>query len=99
MKQPNPPHPLLSDRVRLQIMAALACAEGPVDFSTLLSSLELSKGNLASHLRKLEDAKLVAVTKEFVERKPRTTYVITKLGRNELVNYLEQIEKILKKVV
>lgn len=87
---------LLSDRVRLAIVATLAAADGPVDFNTLLKELELTKGNLSAHAQKLEDAGLVAVTKEFVGKKPRTTYQCTELGRTELRKYLAQIESLLK---
>jgi len=89
-------HPLLSDRVRLSIMGVLASSEEPVSFNELLEALSLSKGNLSTHLKKLEDEKLVEVNKQFVDRKPRTDYVCTLKGREELNNYLEQIQKMLK---
>ncbi len=91
-------HPLLSDRVRLMIMVHLSIAGGPVDFNTLLEALDLTKGNLSTHLRKLEDAALVSVHKEFVDRKPRTTYVCTASGRQDLQSYLNAIEALLKQV-
>lgn len=89
-------NPLLADRARLAIMASLSLAGGPVDFNTLLEELELTKGNLSSHMRKLEDAELVTVRKEFVGRKPRTTYVCTKKGKSEMRHYLSTIEALLK---
>jgi len=89
-------HPLLSDRVRLAIMASLAAAGEPIDFNGLLESLELTKGNLASHVRKLEDAGLLTVRKEFVGKKTRTTYRCTARGQREVQNYLEQVESLLK---
>ena len=89
-------NPLLSDRVRLAIMTALSAADGPMDFTTLLQTLELSKGNLSTHMRKLEEGGLVDVKKEFVGRKPRTTYRCSKSGQKELTIYLEKIENILK---
>lgn len=89
-------NPLLADRARLAIMANLALAGGPVDFNTLLEELELTKGNLSSHMRKLEDAELVAVHKEFVGKKPRTTYACTKIGKSEMRRYLNTIEALLK---
>ena len=90
-------HPLLADRVRLALMATLGSAEEPIDFSTLLEALELSKGNLSSHLRKLEEGNLISVEKSFVDRKPRTTYQSTEEGKNELNKYLLAVEKALKK--
>lgn len=88
--------PLLSERVRLAIMTALVSAEEELDFNTLLSQLELTKGNLSSHLRKLEEGELIQVEKSFVDRKPRTTYSPTPKGIEELKEYLEMIEKLLK---
>ena len=89
-------NPLLADRARLAIMANLSLAGGPVDFNTLLEELQLTKGNLSSHIRKLEEAGLVAVHKTFVDRKPRTTYVCTKEGKTEMRHYLSTVEALLK---
>ena len=77
-------------------MANLALAGGPVDFNTLLEELDLTKGNLSTHLRRLEEAELIRVTKEFVGRKPRSTYVCTPRGKTEMRNYLNTIEALLK---
>src|ERR1700704_422024 len=91
-------HPLLSDRVRLSIMGVLAAAETPVNFNELIESLGLSKGNLSAHMKKLEDQKLVEVQKNFVERKPRTTYQCTVAGREALGDYLAQVQKMFESV-
>ena len=88
--------PILMDRVRLVIMATLAASKKPMDFTTLLETLELSKGNLSTHIRKLEDAGLVKVRKEFIERKPRTSYSCTTQGRREMKHYLNSIEALLE---
>ncbi len=88
-------HPLLGDRVRLSIMGVLAASEVPVSFNELIESLQLSKGNLSTHLKKLEDEELIDVEKQFVERKPRTTYACTANGRKALQQYLEQVQKML----
>lgn len=89
-------HPLLSDRVRLSIMGILGASEKPVSFNDLLEALGLSKGNLSTHLKKLEDEKLITVEKQFVERKPRTTYGCTPAGREALQQYLEQVQHLLQ---
>ena len=89
-------NPLLADRARLAIMANLSLAGGPVDFNTLLEDLQLTKGNLSSHIRKLEEAELVTVHKAFVDRKPRTTYACTSKGKTEMRHYLSTIEALLK---
>lgn len=89
-------NPLLSDRVRLAIMATLAGTKEEVDFKTLLDRLELTKGNLSSHIRKLEEAGLVEVHKSFVDRKPLTTYSVSAKGRDEIRGYLAKVEAILQ---
>jgi DNA-binding transcriptional ArsR family regulator len=88
-------NPLLADRVRLAVMATLAAAADPVDFMTLLRDLELTRGNLSTHLRKLEEGALVQVSREFVGRRPRTSYSCTDLGRREVLSYLKQVERLL----
>jgi len=90
------PDSLLSERVRLGIMAALATAEEPMDFGSLLERLGLSKGNLSAHAQKLEEAGLIEVRKEFVGRKPRTTYACTEKGRAEMRSYLARVEELLR---
>lgn len=90
-------NPLLSDRVRLAVMASLASSEGPVDFMTLLENLDLTRGNLSSHVQKLEEAGLIEIKKEFIGKKPRTSFICTALGKKEIRIYLLQIEKILGK--
>jgi DNA-binding HxlR family transcriptional regulator len=89
-------HALLADRVRLTIMATLAATSEPQEFTVLLDTLNLTKGNLSTHVQKLEEAGLVAVKKEFVGRKPKTTYSCTEAGRQEVQNYLAKIELLLK---
>lgn len=89
-------NPILSDRVRLAIMLTLVSSAKPVEFISLLESLQLSNGNLSSHIQKLEDAKLLKVIKVFIGKKPKTSYSCTDLGRSEIKNYLTQIEKALK---
>ncbi len=86
---------LLTDKVRLAIVVTLAAADEAPDFNTLLERLDLSKGNLSSHVRKLEEGGLVQVHKEFLDRKPRTTYSVTTKGRQELKSYLETVEALL----
>jgi len=91
-------NPVLVDRIRLSVMAYLATSDKPVAFNTIIEELELTKGNLSSHMRKLEDAKLIQVQKKFVDRRPQTTYQCTKLGKKEMNNYLTAIESVLQKV-
>ena len=87
---------LLSDRCRLIIMATLASARDPVDFNYLLNAHALSKGNLSSHMKKLEDNGMITIVKDFVGRKPHTTYAITHEGRTALKQYVAFVEGLLK---
>lgn len=81
-------------RVRLGIMSVLM-VEDKVDFSTLKDTLQLTDGNLASHLRALEDAEYLRVEKQFVGRKPNTTYQTTDTGREAFNNHLDALEQLI----
>ena len=89
-------HPILFDRVRLTIMAHLSFASGPIEFNVLLNDLKLSKGNLSTHIKQLEEKGFVKIEKKFIGRKPRTSYRCTAKGRKEIRHYLLTIELILK---
>jgi len=89
-------NPVLVDRVRLAIMASLALAKGPVDFNTILIELELTKGNLSTHMKKLEQAQLIEIKKQFVGKKTKTTYSCTQGGSEAILNYLATLEAVLK---
>lgn len=80
-------------------MVAIGSSAEDPDFSGLQQRLELTKGNLSSHLRKLEDGALISVTKEFVDRRPRTTYRLTTQGRSTLEAYLTSVERILRETL
>ena len=84
---------VIHGRVRLGVMAYLATADG-AEFNTLKARLQVTDGNLATHLRKLEDAGYVGVEKGFVGRKPLTRIHITETGRNAFVGYLDAIGKL-----
>lgn len=92
-------NPVLVDRIRLSVMAYLAAAQEPVTFKQLIDELELTKGNLSSHMRKLEDAELVVVEKQFVGRRPQTTYQCTAAGKQEMNDYLAAVEAVLKQAL
>lgn len=83
-------------RVRLGIMSVLMVND-VVDFSTLKETLALTDGNLASHLLALEKIKYIKVKKEFVGRKPRTSYSATKTGRDAFNAHLLALEKLIKR--
>ncbi|GAB3199830.1 DNA-binding MarR family transcriptional regulator [Pontibacter aydingkolensis] len=81
-------------RARLGIMSVLM-VDDKVDFNTLKETLQLTDGNLASHLRALEEAKYLRVEKQFVGRKPNTTYHATDEGREAFTSHLDALEQLI----
>ena len=79
---------VIHGRMRLGIMATLSGVES-ADFATLKARLHATDGNLSVHLRKLEEAGFVTVTKRFVGRKPLTEAAMTDAGRKAFVAYLD----------
>ncbi len=77
---------VIHEPVRLRIMAILSGVDR-ADFKFMLSTLGLSKGNLASHVDKLERAGYVEVHKSFLGKVPHTEYSLTAAGRSALDNY------------
>jgi predicted ArsR family transcriptional regulator len=69
--------------------------EEKVDFNTLKETLQLTDGNLASHLRALEEAQYLQVEKQFVGRKPNTTYHATNGGRKAFTDHLDALEQLI----
>lgn len=81
-------------RARLGIMSVLMVEER-ADFNTLKETLQLTDGNLASHLRALEEAKYLIVEKRFVGRKPNTNYRATDAGRIAFQSHLDALEQLI----
>ena len=67
-----------------------------LDFSHLKELLSLSDGNLASHLRALEEVGYITVTKQFVGRKPNTSYSVSDTGRKAFQEHLNALEELIK---
>lgn len=86
---------LIYERVRLGIMSALAVRE-ELTFTELKALFDVSDGNLSAHARKLEEANYLTCTKSFEDRRPRSVYRITALGRNALHRYLDHVEAVIK---
>ncbi|MDX3915769.1 MAG: transcriptional regulator [Pseudosphingobacterium sp.] len=82
-------------RIRLQIMSVLAANES-YDFSSLKDLLEVTDGNLASHLKALEKEEYISVNKSFIGRKPNTRYEATQRGIEAFKKHLESLEKLIK---
>ncbi|MBN1442431.1 MAG: transcriptional regulator [Planctomycetes bacterium] len=84
---------IIHERARLGIVACLA-ARGAMTFSELRETLEMTDGNLSVHARTLEEAGYIAISKEFVGRKPRTTMTLTVSGQKAFRLYVDHLERI-----
>lgn len=85
---------VFESRIRLGIMSALMVND-VLDFNALKELLELTDGNLASHLKALEQQEIIVVSKQFVGRKPSTTYKATDLGKNLFRQHLTALEDLI----
>jgi len=85
---------VFESRIRLGIMSALMVND-TLDFNALKELLELTDGNLASHLKALEQQEIILVSKQFVGRKPSTTYRATDLGKNLFRQHLAALEDLI----
>lgn len=82
---------------RMAIVAALSCTVDGLTFGELKQECDLTNGNLNRHLKTLEEADIVAITKSFVNAKPRTTVCLSDHGRESFLAYLQALEEALKK--
>lgn len=82
-------------RIRLGIMSILSVNES-ADFNTMKQLMDLTDGNLASHLKALEGIGYIQSSKQFIGRKPNTTYAITEEGRRSFQEHLDALEELLK---
>ena len=87
---------IIHSRIRLAIMAVLIAVD-EADFNFLKEKVQATDGNLSVHLKKLEEAKYVAVTKSFVDRKPQSRYKLTPKGRKAFEAYVDHLEKMIKR--
>lgn len=83
-------------RIRLGIMSILMVNEY-ADFKTLKELLEVTDGNLASHLKAIEKVDYIKIEKSFINRKPNTKYSATLLGKKEFKNHIKALERIINK--
>ena len=83
-------------RIRLGIMSILMVNDW-IDFGTLKEMLNITDGNLASHIAALEKEEYIEIKKQFVGKKPNTSYAVTKAGKKAFNDHLDALEKILKK--
>jgi DNA-binding MarR family transcriptional regulator len=88
---------IFDNRIRLGVMSVLIVNE-EISFNDLKGMLEVTDGNLATHLVSLEENGFIKVHKGFIGRKTNTTYSITKLGEREFKNHLKVLEGMIKRV-
>lgn len=86
---------VFDSRIRLGIMSALLVNE-EANFNHLKELVQVTDGNLASHLKTLEDAAYIKVKKGFIGRKTNTSYTVTKAGEKAFKLHLEALEQIIK---
>jgi len=90
-------HKAFESRIRLGIMSALA-VNAVLDFNSLKEFLDVTDGNLASHLKALEKEEFIGMEKSFVGRKPNTKYFMTKNGKKAFDDHLKALEKLINKL-
>jgi len=94
-RQTNEPlDPMIHSPVRLAILSILISVES-ADFKYLKETINVTDGNLSTHLTKLEGAGLISVEKSFRGKKPHTTFSITPEGRERFAKYVRDLEKII----
>jgi DNA-binding MarR family transcriptional regulator len=92
---PSEVNKLIHAPIRLGIMTILNSVK-EVNFIYLREKLDVTDGNLSSHMEKLEKADYVKVKKSFVDKKPNTVYSITEKGKKAFRVYLQHLEKIIE---
>lgn len=83
-------------RVRLGIMSILMVNDA-VDFGMLKEQLQITDGNLASHLSALEKLKYIQITKQFIGKKPNTSYAALTAGKKAFSDHLDALEQLINK--
>lgn len=86
---------VFDNRIRLGIMSVLMVNEN-VSYNELKELLEVTDGNLASHLKGLEENKYLKVQKGFIGRKTNTTYSVTRSGEKAFREHLDGLEQMIK---
>lgn len=88
---------IFDSRIRLGIMSALMVNDA-VSFNELKELLDITDGNLASHLKTLEESSFIRFQKGFIGRKTNTTYSITRGGEKEFKQHLDALTKMIGSV-
>jgi DNA-binding MarR family transcriptional regulator len=88
---------IFDSRIRLGIMSALLVND-EVNFNDLKELIQVTDGNLASHLKTLEESAYLKVKKGFIGRKTNTTYSVTKAGEKAFKAHLDALEKMIRSI-
>ena len=88
---------IFDSRIRLGIMSALM-VNAEVNFNELKELIQVTDGNLASHIKTLEDSNYIKVQKGFIGRKTNTTYSVTKAGEKAFKAHLDALEQMIKSI-
>jgi len=88
---------IFDSRIRLGIMSAVL-VNAEVNFNDLKELIQVTDGNLASHLKTLEDASYIKVKKGFIGRKTNTTYSVTKAGEKAFRSHLDALEGMIRNI-
>jgi len=86
---------IFDSRIRLGIMSALM-VNAEVNFNDLKEAIQVTDGNLASHLKGLEESGYIKVQKGFIGRKTNTTYSVTKAGEKAFKSHIDALEEMIK---
>jgi DNA-binding MarR family transcriptional regulator len=88
---------IFESRIRLGIMSVLMVNE-EINFNDLKQLLQVTDGNLATHLVSLEENGFVKVHKGFIGKKTNTTYAVTKAGERAFNEHITALENMIKGV-
>ncbi len=88
---------VFDSRVRLGIMSTLMVND-EINFNDLKQLIDVTDGNLASHMKSLEESGYVKVNKGFIGRKTNTTYAVTKAGQKAFQQHLDALEQMIKTI-
>ena len=88
---------VLENRIRLGLMSVLMVNES-MDFNTLKETLNVTDGNLASHISALEKNKYIKIKKKFIGKKTNTAYSVTESGRKAFTGHLDALEQLINNI-
>lgn len=86
---------VFESRIRLGIMSVLMVNDS-IDYNSLKELLDVTDGNLASHIANLEKYEMVIVEKQFIGKKPNTRYKATSKGKKMFLEHLENLNKLIQ---